>query len=86
MDGRDEPSERARLRWLCRRGTRELDLLLSGFLDHGWTEAPPSVRAAFERLLALQDPELYALLSGREQPSDPELADVIARIRSRPPA
>ncbi|MDX1608713.1 MAG: succinate dehydrogenase assembly factor 2 [Halofilum sp. (in: g-proteobacteria)] len=81
-----EPAERARLRWLCRRGTRELDLLLTDFLEHRWAEAPPSVRAAFERLLTMQDPELYALLTGRAQPDDPELADVIARIRPRPPA
>jgi antitoxin CptB len=74
-------SERARLRWLCRRGTKELDLLLTRFLDESWDDAPPATRAAFARLLELQDPELYALLTGRADAPDPELADVVDRIR-----
>lgn len=75
-------SERARLRWLCRRGTKELDLLLNRFLDHGWETASPETRRAFERLLELQDPDLYALLTGRSDTRDPALADVVERIRT----
>lgn len=73
--------ERARLRWLCRRGMKELDELLARFLEQGYEAAPPAARAAFERLLEAPDPELYALLTGRRDPADPELADVVARIR-----
>jgi len=75
-------SERARLRWLCRRGTKELDLLLTRFLDEAWEDAPPATRAAFGRLLEFQDPDLYALLTGRSDAADPELADVVQRIRA----
>lgn len=75
-------SERARLRWLCRRGTRELDLMLSRYLDHCWDGAPESERQAFERLLQMQDPELFALLTGRGEAPDQELADVVERIRA----
>jgi len=77
-----ESIERARLRWLCRRGTKELDLLLTRFLDQAWDEATPATRAAFARLLELQDPDLYALLTGRSAAPDPELADVVERIRA----
>ena len=73
--------ERSRLRWLCRRGMRELDVLLAGFLDHGYADAPGSAQAAFSRLRELQDPEIYALLTARTDTEDPALADVVARIR-----
>lgn len=75
-------AERARLQWLCRRGTRELDLLLGRFLEQQWDQAPAEVQAAFERLLALQDPDIYALLTGKRRAPDPELADVVERIRT----
>jgi len=73
----------ARLRWLCRRGTRELDMLLTGFLDHEYAASPPAVRLAFARLLEWPDPELYDCLIDRRDAGDPELADVVARIRER---
>lgn len=74
-------AESSRLRWLCRRGMKELDELLGRFLEHGYEAAPPAARAAFERLLEAPDPDLYALLTGRSDPPDRELADVVARIR-----
>lgn len=74
-------AERPRLRWLCRRGMKELDELLAGYLEQGYEAAPPAVRTAFERLLEAPDPELYALLTGRMDAPDRELADVVARIR-----
>ena len=75
-------TDTARLRWLCRRGTRELDLLLTRYLDEAYADASPATRQAFARLLEWQDPEVYALLTGRTQTDDPELADVVARIRT----
>ncbi len=71
----------ARLRWSCRRGMRELDLLLLAFLEHGYAAQAQSTRAAFQRLLRRPDPLLLAWLLGRCVPSDPELAHVVAEIR-----
>lgn len=78
-------SDHARLRWLCRRGTKELDLLLGRFLEAAYANEPPQVQRAFERLLECQDPELYALLSGRVHADDPEIVDVVERIRNCSP-
>lgn len=75
----DSPS--ARLRWGCRRGMRELDLLLLGFLDRGYAAQPPHVRAAFARLLREPDPLLLEWLLGRCTPREPELAHVVSEIR-----
>jgi len=82
METPPESNERARLAWLCRRGTKELDLLLTRFLNQAWDDASPSTRTAFARLLEFQDPDLYALLTRRCAAPDPELADVVERIRA----
>ena len=74
-------NERAHLRWLCRRGTKELDVLLTAYLERDHDAAPAPAQAAFVRLLELSDPDLYALLSGRVASDDPELADVVDRIQ-----
>ncbi len=71
----------SRLRWGCRRGMRELDLLLLAFLERGYAAQPQDVRAAFRRLLRTSDPLLLEWLLGRRVPTDPELAHVVAEIR-----
>lgn len=71
-----------RLRWRCRRGTRELDWLLVGFLEGYWEQLTASERDAFERLLACEDDELMDwLVNGREGPDDAGLRAIAERIR-----
>ncbi|MBA2410182.1 MAG: succinate dehydrogenase assembly factor 2 [Gammaproteobacteria bacterium] len=70
-----------RLRWRCRRGTRELDLLLSGFMEGGYFSLEDQQLSVFERLLDYPDDELLDLLMGRKVAGDRGLADVIARIQ-----
>lgn len=70
----------SRLRWRCRRGMRELDVVLQRYLDARYAEAPEAERAAFEELLEEQDPLLLSYLTGREKPEDSLQADVISRL------
>ncbi len=70
-----------RLRWRCRRGMKELDLVLLRFLEQDYPGLDPRQQADFARLLALQDPELWAYLTGRDDPKDAGLADIIQRMR-----
>lgn len=72
-----------RLRWLCRRGTRELDLLLARYLEREYDRAQPDERAAFEKLLELPDPELYRLLIAGGRGDDGALGRVVRRIARR---
>ena len=69
-----------RLRWRCRRGMKELDLLLTGYLDVRWPEAPGPERAAFEAFLELPDPDIAGLLLGHAEPP-PQFRDLLPRIR-----
>lgn len=63
-------SELSRLRWLCRRGMKELDVVLNAYLDRRYDTASDDERRQFSRLLEMADPELYRLLLGREQAED----------------
>jgi antitoxin CptB len=65
----DDAAELGRLRWRCRRGMKELDLLLVRWLDRRYAAATADERAAFGRLLQAQDLELVAwLLKGQPAP------------------
>lgn len=68
------------LRWRCRRGMRELDVLLERWLKTAWDEAGPDERAAFGQLLDHDDARLWDWLSGRVEPDNPMLRDIVARI------
>ncbi|WP_292552360.1 succinate dehydrogenase assembly factor 2 [Methylobacter sp.] len=54
--------ELARLRWQCRRGTKELDKLLNRYLETGYLVADQGERALFVELLGFEDDELSAVL------------------------
>jgi antitoxin CptB len=71
-----------RLVWLCRRGMKELDVLLGRYAAVGLPHAPPAERASFARLLELPDPLLAAYLLASDAPADPALAHVVGRIRA----
>lgn len=75
-------SKKAQLRWQCRRGMLELDLILNHFIDtqaQGLTEAEV---ACLDVLLATPDPILYAWLIGTDVPADEELASLVVSIQN----
>lgn len=73
-------AERHQLRWRCRRGMRELDVLLMRYMDREYASAGIGEKAAFVQLLNLQDPEILALLTGRQVADDRGLRHVIQRL------
>jgi antitoxin CptB len=77
-----EERERLRLRWQCRRGMLELDLLLNRFLDTGFAALDAGQRVAFNRLLAYQDQILYDWLMGHAVPADAAMRDLAGRVRA----
>ena len=69
------------LRWLLRRGMKELDVLTERYYAKRYPEAPAAERATFIRMLqTTEDPELWAWALGNAQPPD-EYADVIDQLR-----
>jgi antitoxin CptB len=71
----------AKLRWRARRGMRELDAVLQSFAQNVAATLSPSELVRFEEILDLPDPELFAYLTGRSAPSDPDTARLIDRVR-----
>ena len=72
--------ERKALRWRQRRGMKELDVLLERYYDRRYAGATAAERAAFERLLEQDDPEIWGWIMG--QGAVPaEFTDVIAALR-----
>ena len=76
----------AQLRWQCRRGMRELDILLTNYLDDDYGQASEQQKDAFRKLLALPDPQLIGYLLGGQTPPDAALANVVSQIRDHPHA
>ena len=68
------------LRWRCRRGMRELDVLLLNYLERYFSDASPAEQRGFIALLELPDPVLFAYLTGRDTPTDPAQSHVIGKI------
>ena len=69
------------LLWRCRRGMKELDLLLERFARARLPLADAQQHRRFEALLELPDPVLAAYLLGGEAP-EPELGSLVAQIRT----
>ncbi len=70
-------SEMSRLRWLCRRGMKELDLLLNHYLERFYPSATTSDQQAFRSILEMPDPELNDLILGRTVSGNQDIARVI---------
>lgn len=73
-----------RLRWRCRRGMRELDVLMLRYLDHRWPHADAAERTQFERLLETEDDRLWRWMMRREVATDHGLAALVERILTLP--
>ena len=71
-----ERVERERLRWKCRRGLLELDILLQRYLVRHPDDG------ALSELLDLPDNDLWDIIIGRSDHYDPRLEQTVARLRA----
>jgi antitoxin CptB len=72
-----------RRQWRCRRGMLELDLILQGFLTHGFVSLDSRKIEAFDALLESHDTDLLAWLMGHATPNDKELQEIVHLIRTQ---
>ncbi|MFW8592398.1 succinate dehydrogenase assembly factor 2 [Glaciecola sp. 2405UD65-10] len=73
----------ARLKWACRRGMLELDVLFLPFVEQGFDQLSSEQQETFERLLTCDDPDLFAWFMGHQVCTDPELAKMIDIVLKR---
>jgi antitoxin CptB len=70
-----------RLRWHCRRALLELDLMFQRYWRRTGDDVDAADEAALERLVAMEDHDLWDLVSGRTATDDPRLKGMIERLR-----
>lgn len=68
--------QKNRLRWNCRRGLLELDLILERFLQHNEGDE------RLVELLELPDNDLLDIVMARSDRFEPHLAEIVARLRT----
>ena len=77
-----DPTRLNRLRWRCRRGMLENDLILARFLDARGVQMTDADVAALDRLLDLTDNDLWDLLSGRAETADAAARPLLQALRA----
>ena len=70
-----------RLRWNCRRGLLELDLVLERFLANNGNLEIGSV-ACLNEILEFPDNDLWDIVIGRSDRYEPHLNDIVALLRA----
>jgi len=75
-------NELARVRWKCRRGMLELDLLLKAFLEQGYQGLDGPGQQRFDAMLDYPDAVLLEWFMGRIRPTDKDVAQLVEKIRS----
>ena len=65
-----------RLKWKCRRGLLELDIVLERYLQKNPVD--PELSA----FLDLADNDLWDIVSGRSERYDPDFRQLVARLRA----
>jgi antitoxin CptB len=75
-------SEADRIRWNCRRGLLELDLVLSAFLERHFDRLDSRQVELFKELLDQPDNDLLDLVMGRAEPADARCKPVLDLLRA----
>jgi antitoxin CptB len=77
-------SRRAKLAWHCRRGMRELDVLLERYMEHHYDQLDETGQALFERLLDFRNEDLMNWLLKDQVAPEPAIAALVQQIRQHP--
>jgi antitoxin CptB len=72
-----------RLKWKCRRGLLELDLVLQAFLEKSVREGGLEADLQpLNELLDLPDNDLWDIVSGRSEGYEAKFGGLVARLRA----
>lgn len=74
--------DHARLRWHCRRGLLELDILLNRFLDKQLPVLSKQELVQLDQLLLLQDNDLLDVILNKAPLQQPGLLPILEKIRA----
>lgn len=69
------------LRWRCRRGMLELDLILNDFLEKGYAKLDNQQKDILDQMLDYPDQLLFDLFLGNMNSSDKDVSSLVSHIR-----
>ncbi|MDB1124881.1 FAD assembly factor SdhE [Vibrio algarum] len=72
--------ERARIKWACRRGMLELDVVIMPFYDECFDSLSEAEQDDFVALLECDDPDLFNWVMQHGRSEDEKLANMIDKI------
>ena len=75
-------TEADRVRWRCRRGLLELDLILARFMERQYAGLDTEARELFNELLEYPDNDLLDWALGKGVPPEPRYLRVVELLRS----
>jgi len=73
-------TDTSRIRWACRRGMRELDVLFEPFLDERFPHLSDSDRSTFIALLENTDQDLWSWFFTDAKPEDLKLKAMVKMV------
>ncbi len=71
-----------RVRWRCRRGLLELDIVLGRFVDTHYARLSEKERQIFEEFLDMPDNPLWDMITGRQDAGSDEQAALLEKINA----
>lgn len=74
-------TEYSELKWRCRRGMLELDILLNSYLDKNYSTMSQQQGDLFGEVLDYPDQVLFDLLMGNMQSSDARVNRLVSEIQ-----
>lgn len=73
--------KKARLLWRCRRGIKEMDIILQDFVNNSYEQLSNENKNAFSNLLDEQDLDILNWIMGKSEPADSKLIGIINIIK-----
>ena len=74
-------TDMSRLRWRCRRGTKELDIVMNRYLQERYETASTEEQASFNALLDIEDPIIFDWLMDKTQAEDENLQELVEILK-----
>jgi antitoxin CptB len=71
-----------RIRWRCRRGLLELDIVLGRFIETHYAQLDEAEQRAFDALLDMPDTVLWDMVAGRQEAAQNEQQALLEKIRA----
>lgn len=81
-DQETQQRDHNRVRWLCRRGMKELDIVMNRYLENIYGALSEQDQQHFKDFLELEDPDIYSWMMGRSNPENEHYSAIIKQLKN----